>query len=432
MPWGRAGYAFAMAWRAIQATGPVTGVLSVPGSKSISNRALLLAALSDGPSKLTGLLLARDTKLMIAALQALGIKIEVSKSVLVTPAALIGAGRIDVGLAGTVMRFVPPVAALAAGETTFFGDAQASLRPMEVTIDSLRQLGVKVEDENTNSLPFTVHGLGNVGGGEVRIDASTSSQFLSALLLVGARFDAGITVINTSENIPSMPHIEMTIEMLAEHGVIVESSSNSWQVKPSKIKAVDRVIEPDLSNATVFLAAAMVTAGKVSINNWPHQTTQAGDQIREIFAKMGATVELNADDLTLSGPKKVLPIEVDLSQIGELTPTIAAVAASATGISKLTGIAHLRGHETDRLAAIVAELAKVGIKAVELPDGLEIHGGNLSPAKQMLSSYHDHRMATFAAILGLLVELELDDIAATSKTLPEFAVLWQQLIAGAA
>ncbi len=432
MPWGFARYAVAMTWRAIVATGPVTGVLSVPGSKSISNRALLLAALSDGPSKLTGLLLARDTKLMIAALQALGTKIEVGNTVLVTPAALVGAGSINVGLAGTVMRFVPLVAALAAGNTTFFGDAQASLRPMDVTIDSLRQLGVQVDDENTNSLPFTVYGNGSVSGGEIRIDASTSSQFLSALLLVGARFDAGITVINTSENIPSMPHIEMTIEMLAEHGVIVESNMNSWRVKSGKIKAIDRVIEPDLSNATVFLAAAMVTAGKVSINNWPVQTTQAGDQIREIFTKMGAIVELSANKLTITGPKQVLPIEADLGKIGELTPTIAAVAAIATGISKLTGIAHLRGHETDRLAAIVAELAKVGVKAVELPDGLEIHGGNLSPAKQMLSSYHDHRMATFAAILGLLVELELDDIAATSKTLPDFAVLWQQLISGAA
>jgi 3-phosphoshikimate 1-carboxyvinyltransferase len=419
-----------MTWHAIQAQKPVTGQLVVPGSKSLSNRALLLAALADGPSELTGLLLARDTKLMIAALQSLGAEIEVDRTVKVIPHKFIGGTSIDVGLAGTVMRFVPPLAGLAAGETLFFGDPQASLRPMQITIQSLRQLGIDVKDEGRNTLPFTVCGTGSVKGGEVKIDASASSQFLSALLLVGARFDSGVTVINTAASIPSQPHIDMTINMLAEHGVKVQSTNNSWQVTPGKIAAINRIIEPDLSNATVFLAGAMVTAGKVSIKNWPLQTTQAGDQIRSIFQQMGGVVELTSEALTISGPAELKPISVDLSAVGELTPTIAAVAAVAPGISTLTGIAHLRGHETDRLAALVTELAKVGIKAVELPDGIEIHGGSLTPASTIMSSYHDHRMATFAAILGLQVELELDDIEATSKTLPDFAEMWQQLIAG--
>jgi len=425
-------YAFAMTWLAIQAQKPVTGQLVVPGSKSLSNRALLLAALADGPSELTGLLLARDTKLMIKALQTLGTQIEVGDKIKVTPNQFIGGTKIDVGLAGTVMRFVPPLAALAAGETTFFGDPQASLRPMQITIESLRQLGIEVKDEGRNTLPFTVCGTGSVKGGEVKIDASASSQFLSALLLVGARFETGVSVVNTAQSIPSQPHIDMTISMLAEHGVKVQTSNNSWQVAPGKITAMNRIIEPDLSNATVFLAAAMVTAGKVSVKNWPLNTTQAGDQIRSIFQQMGAIVELTAEALTVSGPAQLKPISVNLSEIGELTPTIAAVAAVAPGISTLTGIAHLRGHETDRLKALVTELAKVGIKAVELPDGIEIHGGSLKPASTLMSSYHDHRMATFAAILGLLVELELDDIEATSKTLPDFAAMWQQLIAGVA
>lgn len=419
-----------MAWQAIPASGAVTGQIRVPGSKSLSNRALLLAALSDGPSTISGVLLARDTKLMIAALQALGTKIEVVEAVQVTPGKLIGGGKIDVGLAGTVMRFVPAVAALADGETYFYGDDQAALRPMQVTIDSLRQLGVRVEDDGRNTLPFTVHGVGKVEGGEVRLDISGSSQFLSSLLLVGARFESGVTVINTANTVPSLPHIEMTIANLAEHGVVVERYDSTWRVLPGPIKAINRTIEPDLSNATVFLAAAMLTGGDVTILDWPESSNQPIDEIFRVFNELGGKLELTETGLRLRGPAEISPINIDLSAVGEITPTISAIAAAAPGISVLTGIGHLRGHETDRLKALVTEFAKVGIFARELPDGLEIHGGTLTAATTQLHSYHDHRMATFAAILGLKVPLALDDIETTAKTLPDFANLWQHFITG--
>ncbi len=419
-----------MAWQAIPASGAVTGQIRVPGSKSLSNRALLLAALSDGPSTISGVLLARDTKLMIAALQALGTKIEVAEAVQVTPGKLIGGGKIDVGLAGTVMRFVPAVAALADGETYFYGDDQAALRPMQVTIDSLRQLGVRVEDDGRNTLPFTVHGVGKVEGGEVRLDISGSSQFLSSLLLVGARFESGVTVINTANTVPSLPHIEMTIANLAEHGVVVERYDSTWRVLPGPIKAINRTIEPDLSNATVFLAAAMLTGGDVTILDWPESSNQPIDEIFRVFNELGGKLELTETGLRLRGPAEISPINIDLSAVGEITPTISAIAAAAPGISVLTGIGHLRGHETDRLKALVTEFAKVGIFARELPDGLEIHGGTLTAATTQLHSYHDHRMATFAAILGLKVPLALDDIETTAKTLPDFANLWQHFITG--
>lgn len=432
MPCPRCRYADAMVWQAIRAQSPTSGTINVPGSKSLSNRALLLAAISSGPSKISGLLLARDTKLMINALSQLGAKISVSDNTAqVIPGKLIGGGEIQVGLAGTVMRFVPFVAALAQGETIFIGDAQASDRPMQVTINSLRQLGVTVDDQGRNKLPFTVYGIGSVNGGEIAIDLSESSQFLTALLLSGALFDQGITIKNTSAFVPSLPHIQMTISMLAEHGVSVQSSENTWQISPSKIKPIDRIIEPDLSNAAVFLAAAMLTEGTVTVSHWPINSNQPSKQIQQIFKQLGAELELTQAGLTLKAPKELVPIQANLSEVGEITPTIAAIAAAASGISRLTGIAHLRGHETNRLAALVTELNKVGIIAHELSDGIEINGGTLKDADTELNSYHDHRMATFAALLGLVVNLSVNDIQTTDKTMPDFANNWNRFITGA-
>ena len=420
-----------MSWKAPRAASPVTGLVSVPGSKSITNRALVLASLSSGPSKISNPLISRDTQLMISALQALGISFDIQvDSIQIFPGELISSGKVEVGLAGTVMRFVPIIAALAKGATSFDGDPQARMRPMQVTIESLRSLGVEVQDDHRNALPFVVVGKGEVTGSDIQIDASASSQFISALLLAGSKFKNGLRLTHTGEKLPSVPHIEMTISMLSEHGVSVAMSGQTFTIKASPLLPVDRVIEPDLSNAAAFLAAAMVTAGRVSIPNWPSSTTQAGDQIRSIFSLMGAAVDLTNSVLTVTGPKVLKPLTADLSAVGELTPVIAAVCAFAPGVSTLTGIAHLRGHETNRLLALSTELDKVGVKAVGLADGLEIFGGTVSRADSVLSSYHDHRMAMFAAILGLNSDLVLDDVETTSKTLPNFADLWTQLVAG--
>ncbi|HEU4947348.1 MAG TPA: 3-phosphoshikimate 1-carboxyvinyltransferase [Kribbella sp.] len=418
-------------WPAPRPDGPVSGRVTVPGSKSISNRALILAAIADGPSTLSGLLAARDTSLMRAALVSLGVGIsEKNGLVTVTPGSLKGPAAIDCGLAGTVMRFVPPVAALADGVISFDGDPYARERPMHVILDALRRLGVDIDDRDAGRMPYSVNGTGSVRGGEVTLDASGSSQFVSALLLAGARYEEGVDIRHDGKPVPSQPHIDMSVAMLRERGVQVDDSDpNRWVVSPGPIRALDTAIEPDLSNAAPFLAAAAITGGTVTVTGWPQSTTQPGDQLREIFTRFGAEVSLDRAGLTLRGTGEVHGVDLDLRDVGELTPVIAAVAALADGPSYLRGIAHLRFHETDRLAALETELNAVGAEVTQTADGLEIrpkalHGG-------LFGTYHDHRMAHAAAVIGLAVDgLRIENVATTAKTMPEFPELWSDLIAG--
>ena len=415
-------------WLAPTATGPVRTVVAVPGSKSITNRALLLAALADVPSLLHRPLRSRDTDLMAAALRALGVDVTEAPDGdwLVTPHALRGPTAISCGLAGTVMRFVPPASVIAEGEIAFDGDEQARKRPMDTVLNALRTLGADITGD---TLPFTVHGTGALAGGTVTIDASASSQFVSGLLLSGARYTDGVTVHHDGKPVPSMPHIEMTVDMLRGAGVEVDDTEpNTWRVAPGPIAGRDWDIEPDLSNATPFLAAAAVTGGAVTVTGWPATTTQPGDGIRAVLSEMGATVTLDEHGLTVAGGGTLSGVDVDLHDIGELTPTIAALTVFADGPSRLRGIAHLRGHETDRLAALVNEIRAIGGEAQETEDGLTVrprplHGG---PWR----AYADHRMATAGAIIGLVIPgIEIDDIATTSKTLPDFPGMWRRMLA---
>ncbi|MGB7365246.1 MAG: 3-phosphoshikimate 1-carboxyvinyltransferase [Rhodococcus sp. (in: high G+C Gram-positive bacteria)] len=392
----------------------------------------MLAALADGPSVVTGTLRSRDADLMIAALRALGATIDelddTGTTVSVSPAPGRGAA-VDCGLAGTVMRFVPPVAALASGRSVFDGDEHARTRPQQTILDALRSIGVDVDGDR---LPFTVHGTGGVRGGTVQLDASGSSQFVSGLLLSAARFDEGLIIEHVGPPVPSMPHIEMTIDMLRESGVRVDTPADSgrpdtWRVYAGTIAAVDRSVEPDLSNATPFLAAAAVTGGEVTIPRWPSVTTQPGDAFRHILTEMGAEVQITDGALTVRGPTALRGIDVDLHDIGELTPTVAAMAALATSPSRLRGIAHLRGHETDRLAALTAELGSLGCAIAETDDGLTIEPAPLRGGPWR--AYADHRMATAGAVVGLVVDgVRVDDIDSTAKTLPDFAGLWTAML----
>ncbi len=416
-------------WSAPFADAPVRANVALPGSKSITNRALVLAALADGPSTIYGALRSRDTNLMIDALVTMGIGIAGDGPTLaVTPGPLVG-GAVDCGLAGTVMRFLPSVAALAQADVDFDGDEQARIRPLGTVLDALRALGAEIDGD---SLPFVVHGRGALPGGTVTIDASGSSQFVSGLLLSAARFERGVKVHHDGKSVPSMPHIEMTVEMLRAAGVRVESPSdsteaNTWMVAPGPIRPVDWTVEPDLSNATAFLAAGAVTEGEISVPLWPTTTTQPGDAIREILARMGAEVSLAESILTVRGPAQLRGIDIDLHDVGELTPTVAALAALADSPSVLRGIAHLRGHETDRLAALSTEINGLGGDVRETDDGLAItpaplHGGQWH-------SYADHRMATAGAILGLRVNgVEVDDVDTTAKTLPGFVAMWNRML----
>jgi 3-phosphoshikimate 1-carboxyvinyltransferase len=422
-------------WPAPLASAPVRAVVEVPGSKSVTNRALLLAALADGPSRIGGALRARDTRLMARALAALGPDVagmDGDGDVMVTPAPITGPAHVDCGLAGTVMRFVPPVAALADGDVRFDGDPRARVRPMAGVITALEQLGVRIDDDGRGTLPFTVQGAGRVPGGEVELDASASSQFVSALLLSAARFDAGVVVRHRGGPVPSLPHIDMTVAMLREHGVVVEvdaadPTAATWTVHPGPVRALDRVVEPDLSNAAPFLAAAVVTGGTVTVPGWPASTTQAGDALRDLLARAGAQVELDADGLTVTGGGAVHGLDADLRDVGELTPVLAAVCAVAQTPSRLRGIAHLRGHETDRLAALAREINRLGGSVRETDDGLEITPRPLHAG--VFETYDDHRMATAGAVLGLVVPgVEVVDVATTAKTLPGFVDLWGSML----
>lgn len=421
-------------WTAPSTSAPVHATVTLPGSKSITNRALIISALARGESTITGALRSRDTDLMIAALQEIGVRIDVDlldpTTLSVTSAPLRG-GSVDCGLAGTVMRFVPPLATLAAGTVSFDGDEQARTRPLDTILGALRSLGAQVSGD---ALPFTVAGTGRLRGGEVDIDASGSSQFVSGLMLSAAGFDDGITVHHIGKPVPSMPHIDMTVEMLRHAGVRVETPADSgdadtWRVRPGRVNAVNWVIEPDLSNATPFLAAAAVTRGEVRVPNWPSSTTQPGDAIRDILGAMGAEVTVTDGVLLVRGPDALRGIDIDLHDVGELTPTVAALAALADGPSHLRGIAHLRGHETDRLAALATEIGRLGGSVTETEDGLHIeptplHGG-------LWQAYADHRMATAGAILGLVVpDVSVDDIGTTAKTLPGFETMWAEMLAG--
>jgi 3-phosphoshikimate 1-carboxyvinyltransferase len=417
-------------WAAPSTQNQLAATISLPGSKSLNNRELVLSALAESPTTLRDTLVSRDSTLMIEALRKLGTQIDVSGTTLVvTPKPLLGPAAIDCGLAGTVMRFVPALASLAKGQIDFDGDLAARKRPMKTTIDSLRSLGVIVTGE---SLPFSIQGKGEVDGGAIEIDASASSQFVSGLLLVGAKFKNGLTVSHVGDHLPSMPHIEMTIDCLRKRGVDAsQTGPASWRVEPGQISGGEVWIEPDLSNAGPFLAAAMVAGGSVTISNWPKQTTQVGNDFDGILQQMGASVERIGNDLVVTGTGTIQGVDIDLSTGGELTPVIAALAALAKSTSQIRGVAHLRGHETDRLKALVSEINSLGGDATETEDGMiikpaKLHGGTWR-------TYEDHRMATAGAIIGLAVPgVEIEDISVTAKTIPEFVSLWEQMLKGKA
>ena len=409
---------------------PVSSSVTIPGSKSVTNRALILAAQADSPSTLRRPLISRDSELMSAGLQAMGVAITGNDDAwLVTPAPLHGPAKVDVGNAGTVMRFLPPLAALAQGDISFDGDPRSYERPLGPVIKALEELGIEIDHDGRYSLPMVIKAQGSIPGGELTIDASASSQFLSALLLVAPSMRSGITARHRGGPLPSMPHIDMTVQMLRDFGAVVhvDKAAESWRVEPGALSGQDLIIEPDLSNASPFLSIAMVCGGSITIADWPKATTQPGDQLRDIFTQMGAHVEFTAGGLTLTGGESIHGIDIDLHDVGELTPSIAALAALADSPSHLRGIGHLRLHETDRLAALTREINSLGGNVVEEESALHItpaplHGGTFH-------TYEDHRLATAGAVLGLVVpDILIENVATTRKTLTDFPGLWNSLV----
>lgn len=453
---------FQNTWPAPLATRPLSATVTIPGSKSLSNRYLILAAMGQHPVTLVGLLRSRDTDLMMGALRSLGVEFQVDPddetTVRVTPPS---SGRftgdVDVycGLAGTVMRFVPGLAMFADGPVRFDGDAQAYARPMKPVLDGLEQLGAHIEYHGEpGRLPFTLtppvasDGM-HAPAHTVSIDASGSSQFISGLLLIGARLSGGLGLHHTGDHLPSLPHIRMTVADLRSAGVTVDVDveHHRWRVHPGSVQLPDRVmVEPDLSNAAPFLGAALIAGGTVSVPYWPRETTQPGGLLPGILQAMGAEITWDgrpwseattgenapaAATLTVRGDGMIRGLgRFDMSAAGEIAPSIAALAALADAPTQLVGIAHLRGHETNRLAALVTEIRRIGAEAEELEDGIEIrpvprerlHGA-------VMETYADHRMATFAAMIGLIVpDIAVVDVATTRKTIPDFVGLWSAML----
>jgi 3-phosphoshikimate 1-carboxyvinyltransferase len=422
-------------WRSPVAQGPVRARLRLPGSKSITNRALVLAALSDSPSVIRGPLQARDTRLAVAALRVLGCSVSEYGTDLTVSArsAISGTVRVDVGNAGTVMRFLPAVAALTEASAEFDGDPRARERPVGALLTALRALGAEIDDGGRGALPFTVAGSGAVRGGTVTLDASGSSQLVSGLLLAAPRFDLGAEVRHEGPPVPSLPHIEMTVRMLRDAGADVEvgdgARPNTWRVRPGQLILGDFTVEPDLSNAGPFLAAALVTGGSVTLRDWPSDSLQAADAILDVLIRMGARCSLGADGLTVTGTGTISGIEADLRDIPELCLPLTSVAALASGPSVFTGVGHTRAQETDRLAAIAKEINALGGDVTERPDGLEVRPRPLRADGHAFQSYDDHRMVMAAAVLGLAVPgVEVLNVATVGKTFPDFTATWAEML----
>lgn len=421
-------------WPAPVASGPVDAVVEVPGSKSMTNRALVLAALSDpqgDPIRVRRALRSRDTTLMATGLTAMGAWVDRGGGEWsVDPGRLAGPASVDVGNAGTVLRFLPPAAALADGEIFFDGDARARERPVGPLLDALRALGATINDNGRGGVPLTVHGRGGLNGGPVTLDASSSSQLVSGLLLAAPRFDKGVEVRHDGPPVPSAPHVAMTVDMLRRVGAEVDTSTpDVWRVAPGPIRVRGFDIEPDLSNAAPFLAAAVATGGSVTIPGWPANTTQPGAALLDCLTKMGARCEFSATGLTVLGTGQVHGIHADLRDSSEILSVLVALAALADGRSRFSGVAHTRMHETDRLAALAREINGLGGDVCETPDGLEIHPRPLHDG--VFHTYHDHRLATAAAVLGLAVPgVRVENVATTAKTLPDFVDMWSHMLGG--
>jgi 3-phosphoshikimate 1-carboxyvinyltransferase len=432
-------------WTTPAADSAIGATIRLPGSKSMTNRALILAALADTPTTIVGPLQARDTALMLRAMIALGTAIDTTGPVtsagppawVVTPGHVVGRAQVDVGNAGTVLRFVPPVAGLATADVEFSGDPRMAHRPVGELLAGLRQAGVDINDGGRGAVPFVVHGRGRVAGGAVTLDASSSSQLISGLLLAAPRFEAGLAVTHRGARVPSAPHIAMTAAMLTAAGAQVESGRmrdheqvpDFWRVLPGRLAPGTIVIEPDLSNAAPFLAAALVTGGRVTIPGWPARSLQAAGQIMDVLRKMGARWEPTTTGMRIEGTGAIHGITADLRDISELAPVLTALATLADAPSEFTGIGHMRLHESDRLAALAGEIGALGGQVTELPDGLRIVPRPLRAGPDPFDSHDDHRLVMAAAVLGLAVPgLRIANAATVAKTFPAFRALWHQML----
>ena len=406
----------------IRPSGPVRGSIRPPGSKSITNRALVCAALAEGKSVLEGALDSDDTRLMIDGLQALGVAVEHDAKQQTIRVAGCG-GRlpareadIPVGNSGTTVRFLTAVATLGQGLFRLDGSARMRERPIEDLLDALRQLGADARSQLGSGCPPVVVRAAGLPGGRATVAGDVSSQFLSALLMAapGAKTPVELAV---ARKLVSKPYVAMTLGVMAAFGVSV-AAGPPWRIAPGRYRACRYAIEPDASAASYFLAAAAVTGGSVTVEGLSRQGLQGDVAFCDCLEQMGCQVRGDPGGLTVAGGP-LRGIEVDMNAISDTVPTLAVVALLARGPTTIRGVAHIRHKETDRIRALATELRKLGAAVDELEDGLRIIPGTLHGAR--LETYDDHRMAMSLALAGLVTAgVVISDPECTAKTYPEF------------
>ncbi len=412
---------------------PIDATVALPGSKSITNRALVCAALADGTSVLRGVLHADDTVAMVEALRTLGVEVTGTGhgELTVTGTTERRAGVVDARQSGTTARFLLPLLALGEGTSSLDGDAQLRDRPMGPTFDALRAAGVRIEEQaGAGRLPVTV--AGPLRAAALEVPGDVSSQFLTGLLLVGPATADGLEVTVTTELI-SRPYVDMTVTVMEAFGAVVDRAEvggrESWHVSPERYRATGYDIEPDASAASYAWAAAVVTGGRVTVPGLHRGSLQGDVGFADVLGQMGAQVTWHDDAVTVAAGEGLRGVDVDMAHISDTVPTLAVVAALAEGTTTIRGVGFIRDKESDRIAAPVAELRRCGVDAEGTDDGLVIRPGPLRPAT--FETYRDHRMAMAFALLGLAAPgMAISDPGCVAKTFPGYWDLLDDLRAG--
>jgi 3-phosphoshikimate 1-carboxyvinyltransferase len=414
--------------------GPIDVVVALPGSKSITNRALVCAALAEGTSTLTNALHADDTEAMVDGLRSMGAEIDAwwSEGRLTISGT---AGRpisdvaiVDARLSGTTSRFLLPVAGLGEGHRRVDAANRMRERPMREVLDAVRSLGAEVHDIGApGHLPVEVVG-GTLAGGEVAVRGDVSSQFLSGLLLSGPAMRTGL-VARLVGDLVSQPYVDMTVAVMAAFGAQVQQpDERTWVVEPQTYRATDLAVEPDASAASYVFAAAALLGGRATVAGLGHGSLQGDLGFAEVLERMGAEVERGPSSTTVIGTGRLRGIEVDMRQLSDTAPTLAVVAAFAEGPTRMTGIGFIRGKETDRVGNVVAELRRLGVEAEEEPDGLTVRPGAGALRPATVQTYDDHRMAMAFALAGLRHEgVQIADPGCVAKTFPGYWSLLEGL-----
>jgi 3-phosphoshikimate 1-carboxyvinyltransferase len=419
--------------RAVEPIGhPLDATVAVPGSKSLTNRALVCAALADGTSVIEGALFADDTEAMGAALRSLGAVIDADAiGRRITVAGTAGALRpgpvdLELRMSGTTGRFLLPVVALGQGPYHLDGTPSLRARPMGPTLAAMRDLGASIEEhDRPGHLPLTVVAPGDLAGGRVAVAGDTSSQFISGLLLAGPYLRGGIEIAISTE-VVSRPYVDMTLATMAACGVEVARASAGatgapvLHVPEAVYRAIEHRIEPDASAASYFLAAAALCGGRVTVDGLGRASVQGDADFADLLGQMGASVERSATSTTVVGTGTLRGLgDVDLSDMPDMAQTLAVVAAFADAPTRVLGVGFIRGHETDRIASVVHELRRCGIDADAEDDGFVVRPG--TPRSARVETYDDHRMAMSFALVGLRVPgIEITNPACVGKTFPGF------------